>query len=44
LDQPTTGDAPGRRFATAGSIDAGSRLTGVRLLMSAIQHCGRYEA
>jgi len=30
-------------FATAGSIDNGSLLTGMRLLMSAIQHFGRYD-
>ena len=29
-------------LATAGSINNGSRLTGMRLLMSAIQHFGRY--
>jgi uroporphyrinogen decarboxylase len=33
----------GLRFATAGSINQGSRLTGMRLIMSAIQHFGRYE-
>ena len=32
----------GLRFATAGSINNGSRLTSMRLLMSAIQHFGRY--
>lgn len=32
----------GLRFATAGSINDGSRLTGMRLIMSAIQHFGRY--
>ncbi len=30
-------------FATAGSINNGSRLTGMRLLMSAIQEFGRYD-
>ncbi|MBM4034805.1 MAG: hypothetical protein FJ291_23925 [Planctomycetes bacterium] len=30
-------------FATAGSIDNGSLLTSMRLLMSAIQHFGRYD-
>jgi len=30
-------------FSTAGSLNNGSRLTGMRLLMSAIQHFGRYE-
>ena len=29
-------------FATAGSINNGSRLSGMRLIMSAIQHFGRY--
>ncbi len=29
-------------FATAGSINNGSRLTGMRLIMSAIQHFGQY--
>lgn len=33
----------GLRFATAGSINNGSRLTGMRLIMSAIQHFGKYE-
>lgn len=33
----------GLRFATAGSINNGSRLTGMRLIMSAIQHFGRYD-
>ena len=31
-------------FATAGSINNGSRLTGMRLIMSAIQRYGRYAA
>ncbi len=30
-------------FATAGSINNGSRLTGMRLIMSAIQRYGRYD-
>jgi uroporphyrinogen decarboxylase len=34
----------GLRFATAGSINNGSKLTGMRLIMSAIQHFGRYDA
>ena len=34
----------GLRFATAGSINNGSRLSGMRLIMSAIQHFARYEA
>ncbi len=33
----------GLRFATAGSINNGSRLTGLRLIMAAIQHFGRYD-
>jgi uroporphyrinogen decarboxylase len=33
----------GLHFATAGSINNGSRLTGMRLIMSAIQHFGRYD-
>jgi len=33
----------GLLFTTAGSINNGSRLTGMRLIMSAIQHFGRYE-
>jgi uroporphyrinogen decarboxylase len=32
----------GLRFSTAGSINNGSRLTGMRLLMAAIQRYGRY--
>ncbi|MBS3762416.1 MAG: hypothetical protein KGZ25_03825 [Planctomycetes bacterium] len=31
-------------FATAGSINNGSRLTGLRLIMSAIQKYGRYDS
>ena len=30
-------------FTTAGSINNGSRLTGMRLIMSAIQHFGRFD-
>jgi len=33
----------GLLFATAGSINNGSRLTGLRLIMAAIQEYGRYE-
>lgn len=33
----------GLRFATAGSINNGSRLTGLRLIMAAIQRFGRYD-
>jgi uroporphyrinogen decarboxylase len=32
----------GLRFATAGSVNNGSRLTGLRLIMAAIQRYGRY--
>jgi uroporphyrinogen decarboxylase len=31
-------------FATAGSINNGSRLTSMRLIMAAIQRFGRYDA
>jgi uroporphyrinogen decarboxylase len=34
----------GLRFGTAGSVNNGSRLTGMRLLMAAIQRYGRYTA
>lgn len=33
----------GLRFTTAGSINNGSRLAAMRLLMAAIQHFGRYD-
>lgn len=33
----------GLRFATAGSINNGSRLSGMRLIMAAIQRFGRYD-
>jgi len=33
----------GLKFTTAGSINNGSRLTGMRLLMAAIQRYGRYD-
>jgi uroporphyrinogen decarboxylase len=36
-------DKRGLLFTTAGSINNGSRLTGMRLVMSAIQHFGRYD-
>ncbi|HEX2951540.1 MAG TPA: uroporphyrinogen decarboxylase family protein [Armatimonadota bacterium] len=36
-------DQRGLVFSTAGSINNGSRLTGMRLIMSAIQHFGRYR-
>jgi hypothetical protein len=34
----------GLRFAAAGSINNGSRLTGMRLLMAAIQRYGQYHS
>ena len=37
-------DKRGLVFATAGSVNNGSRLTGMRLLMAAIQRYGRYDA
>lgn len=36
-------EARGLNFATAGSINNGSRLSGMRLLMAAIQRYGRYD-
>lgn len=36
-------EARGLNFTTAGSINNGSRLSGMRLLMAAIQRYGRYE-
>lgn len=35
-------ECKGLKLATAGSINNGSRLTGMRLIMSAIQHFGQY--
>lgn len=35
-------DKRGLRFSTAGSVNDGSRLTGMRLIMAAIQRYGRY--
>ena len=32
----------GLKFSAAGSINAGSKLTGMRLLMAAVQEYGRY--
>ena len=43
-DYDLIGDTRGLLFTTAGSINNGSRLTGMRLIMSAIQHFGRYDA
>lgn len=37
-----TRDARGLLFATAGSVNNGSRLTGMRLLMAAVQRHGRF--
>ena len=33
----------GLNFTTAGSINNGSRLTGMRLLMAAVERYGRYD-
>lgn len=41
-DFEMAGDDRGLVFTTAGSINNGSRLTGMRLIMSAIQRYGRY--
>lgn len=38
-----TYESRGLRFSTAGSINNGSRLTGMRLIMAAIQRYGRYD-
>jgi len=42
-DHQMTKESRGLLFTTAGSINNGSRLTGMRLIMSAIQHFGRYK-
>ncbi|MHC4716707.1 MAG: hypothetical protein ACYS5V_07045 [Planctomycetota bacterium] len=42
-DHDMTRESRGLCFATAGSINNGSRLTGMRLIMSAIQHFGRFD-
>jgi len=42
-DHGMTREARGLLFTTAGSINNGSRLTGMRLIMSAIQHFGRFD-
>ena len=42
-DYDLAGDKRGLVFSTAGSINNGSRLTGMRLIMSAIQRYGRYD-
>jgi uroporphyrinogen decarboxylase len=41
-DFDMTRDTRGLVFCTAGSINNGSRLTGMRLIMAAIQKYGRY--
>jgi len=42
-DFEMVGETRGLRFAAAGSVNNGSRLTGMRLIMSAIQKYGRYD-
>jgi len=42
-DFEMTREKRGLLFAPAGSINNGPRLTGVRLLMAAIQEMGRYD-
>jgi hypothetical protein len=42
-DHAMTRDSRGLVFATAGSINNGSRLTGMRLLMAAIQTFGGFD-
>ena len=42
-DIELAGDERGLLFATAGSINNGSRLTGLRLIMAAIQEFGQYQ-
>ncbi len=42
-DFEMTRESRGLLFDTAGSINNGSRLTGMRLIMSAIQHFGRFD-
>ncbi len=43
-DYEMAGEKRGLLFATAGSINDGSRLTGLRLIMAAIQAYGRYDS
>ena len=43
-DHEMTRETRGLKFSTAGSINNGSRLTGMRLVMSAIQHFGRFDS
>ena len=42
-DFEMAGERRGLVFATAGSVNNGSLLTGMRLIMSAIQHFGHYD-
>ena len=42
-DHEMARETRGLLFTTAGSINNGSRLTGMRLIMSAIQHFGRFD-
>lgn len=42
-DFELAGDSRGLKFETAGAINNGSRLTGLRLVMAAIQRYGRYD-
>ena len=42
-DFEMTRETRGLSFTTAGSINNGSRLTGMRLIMAAIQRHGRYD-
>jgi uroporphyrinogen decarboxylase len=41
-DHDMTRETRGLKFSTAGSINNGSRLTSMRLMMSAIQHFGQF--
>jgi hypothetical protein len=41
-DIKAVGDDGGLVIATAGSINPGSRLSGLRAIMSTLQHTGRY--
>jgi uroporphyrinogen decarboxylase len=43
-DFAQVGDTRGLHFKTAGSINNGTRLTSMRLLMAAVQRYGRYDA
>jgi len=37
-------ESRGLVFTTAGSVNNGSRLTGMRLIMAAVQRFGRYDS